>query len=74
MQQYRQVLSQVNFYMNQHGSRYGFILTDQELLAFRKLNNDGNLEIAASVPWSTQGTEDQPLLTILLALWYLGML
>jgi len=72
--QFRQALSQVNWYMKRHRTRYGFILTDRELVAIRRLDDDGNLELSDSVPWDTVGTEDQPRLTVLLALWYLGML
>lgn len=72
--QFRQALSQVNWYMKRHRTQYGFILTDRELVAIRSLDDDGNLEPSDSVPWDTVGTEDQPRLTVLLALWYLGML
>lgn len=36
-----QVLSQVNFYMKQHHARYGFVLTDLELVAIRRLDRNG---------------------------------
>ncbi|EFW22733.1 conserved hypothetical protein [Coccidioides posadasii str. Silveira] len=35
--EYRQALSQVNWYMKQHKARYGFLLTDVELVVFRRL-------------------------------------
>lgn len=72
--EFRQALSQVNWYMKQHHSRYGFLLTDRELLVFRRLNNTGHLELASPVPFSIGGCAAQPQLTVLLALWYLGML
>jgi hypothetical protein len=72
--EYRQALSQVNFYMNQHDSRYGFLITDRELVAIRKLDRNGNLELAQPIPWTTGGTAAQPRLTVMLALWYIGML
>ncbi|KAL1845564.1 hypothetical protein Plec18170_009699 [Paecilomyces lecythidis] len=72
--EFKQVLSQVNFYMRQHHARYGFILTDAELVAVRRLDRNGNLELSASIPWTTTGTASQPRLTVLLGLWYLGML
>ena len=72
--EFKQVLSQVNFYMKQHHARYSFILTDRELVAIRRLDRNGNLELSASIPWTTQGTASQPRLTVLLGLWYLGML
>jgi hypothetical protein len=72
--QFRQALSQVNWCMRQHNTRFGFILTDRELVAIRRLNEDGHLELSDSIPWTTQGNAAQPQLTVLLGLWYLGML
>lgn len=72
--EYRQALSQVNWYMRQHRSRYGFILTDRELLVFRRTDSSGNLQLAQPIPFTTGGTATNPRLTVLLALWYLGML
>ncbi|KZF18838.1 hypothetical protein L228DRAFT_286336 [Xylona heveae TC161] len=72
--EFKQALSQVNYYMNQHKARFGFILTDRELVAIRRLDNAGSMELSESIPWSAQGTQHQPRLTVLLALWYLGML
>ncbi|KKK16422.1 hypothetical protein ARAM_006372 [Aspergillus rambellii] len=66
--EYRQALSQVNWYMRQHHSRYGFLLTDRELVVFRRLDNNGNLELAHPVPFTRGGTVVQPQLTVLLAL------
>ncbi|RAL14803.1 uncharacterized protein BO97DRAFT_403856 [Aspergillus homomorphus CBS 101889] len=72
--EFKQALAQVNFYMNQHHARYGFILTDCELVAIRRLDRDGSLELADSIPWSARGSASQPRLTVLLGIWYLGML
>lgn len=36
--QYKQVLSQVKFYMHQHNARHGFILTNAELVAVKRLD------------------------------------
>lgn len=69
--EYKQVLSQVNFYMGQHGARYGFVLTDKEFVAVKRLNANGRLAVAAAIPW-TSGGAGQP--SVLLGLWYLGML
>ncbi|KAL4982798.1 hypothetical protein BDW68DRAFT_191853 [Aspergillus falconensis] len=33
----RQVLAQVSFYMRQHGARYGYILTNTEFVAVKRL-------------------------------------
>jgi hypothetical protein len=72
--EFKQVLSQVNFYMKQHHTRYSFILTDRELVAVRRLDRSGNLELSNSIPWTATGTAERPSLTVLLGLWYLGML
>ena len=72
--EFKQVLSQVNFYMKQHHARYGFIITDRELVAIRRLDMNGNLDLSASIPWTSKGTAQNPQLTVSLGLWYLGML
>ncbi|KAE8153529.1 hypothetical protein BDV25DRAFT_127188 [Aspergillus avenaceus] len=69
--EYLQVLSQVNFYMKQHSARYGFVITDTELVPIKRLDANGNLLLAQPVQWDTAGPGR---LTILLGLWYLGML
>lgn len=69
--EYKQVLSQVNFYMKQHNARYGFVLTDTELVPIKRLDGNGNLLVAQSILWEARG---QGRLTILLGLWFLGML
>lgn len=74
MKQYKQVLSEVIYHMRQHETRYGFILTDQELVVLKRVDAEWNLEAAAPVPWTTAGTSGAPRLTVCLALWYLGML
>lgn len=72
--EYRQVLSQVNFYMKQHKARYSFIITDQEFVAVQRINDNGHLLVSEPISWETQGTAQQPRLTLLLAWWYLCML
>lgn len=71
--EFKQVLSEVNWYMRQQNSRYGFVVTDLEMVAIRRLDDNGRLELSTPIPWGTAGGA-QPHLTILLALWYLGML
>ncbi|KAM3456698.1 hypothetical protein MY3296_001653 [Beauveria thailandica] len=74
-------LSQLSFYMLQQGyrqaqhsgARYGFILTDYELVAFRKEDTHGTISMSEPVRWGRPAGQ-QPRLTVLLALWYLGML
>jgi hypothetical protein len=65
---FAQVLSQVNFYMKQHEARYGFVLTDRELVAIRRVDGREKIELSAPVYWDTRGTADQPRLTIMTAL------
>lgn len=72
--EYRQALSQVNWYMKQHNSRHGFLLTNRELVVFRRVDDSGNLELVPPIPFTSGGTAEQPQMTVLLALWYLGMI
>ena len=65
---FKQALSQVNFYVKQHHSRYSFILTDRELVAVRRLDRNGNLELSQSNPLIATGTAERPSLTVLLGL------
>ncbi|KAL4969494.1 uncharacterized protein BDV14DRAFT_84402 [Aspergillus stella-maris] len=64
--------------MRQHKTRYGFVITDRELVVLRRVDDDnggtGHLELAAPLWLTTAGTAAQPQLTVPLALWYLGML
>ncbi|KAK2749726.1 hypothetical protein FQN55_002962 [Onygenales sp. PD_40] len=69
--EYRQVLSQINFYMKQNGARYGFVITDTELVPVKRLSEDGHVAVATAIPWTQRGPGQ---LTVLLGLWYLGML
>ena len=69
--EYKQVLSQVNLYMKQHHARYGFVFTNTELVPIKRLNSNGDLLVAQAIPWEAR---EPGRLTILLALWYLGML
>jgi hypothetical protein len=69
--EYKQVLGQVNFYMDQHNARHGFILSDVELVAVKRLDRNGRLAVATPVQWRSGGVGQ---LSVLLGLWYLGML
>ncbi|KAL3469733.1 hypothetical protein BJX99DRAFT_264922 [Aspergillus californicus] len=74
-QTYKRYLAHLNYYMSTSGSRYGFILTNRELVVVRRcVGGITSLEVADPVEWYMGGTEDRPALTILLALWYIGML
>lgn len=55
-------------------TRYGFLLTNKELVAVKRLDRDGSLSLADPIPWGASGTEEQPRMTVLLRLWYLGLL
>lgn len=69
--EYLQVLAQVNFYMKQHGARHGAILSNKELVAVKRLNANGCLAVAEPIAWSNGG---EGRLSVLMGLWYLGML
>lgn len=69
--EYLQVLAQVNFYMKQHNARYGFVLTDTELVPIKRLDANGNLLLGQAIQWQAAGPAR---LTVALGLWYLGML
>ncbi|KMU75629.1 hypothetical protein CISG_10368 [Coccidioides immitis RMSCC 3703] len=66
-----QVLSQVNYYMEQHDARYSYVLSNTELVPIKRLEASGNLLVAHAIPWETKGPEQ---LVVLLGLWYLWML
>jgi len=49
---FRQVLSQVAYYMNDKGVRYGYVITDAEFVAVRRLGRRyGDVEVSPAVPW-----------------------
>ncbi|RAQ79518.1 hypothetical protein COH21_012819 [Aspergillus flavus] len=70
-EQYKQALAQVNFYMRQHKARHGFVLTNTELVGVKRLDTNGHLAVSSAIPW-TAGGHGQ--LTVLMGMWYLGML
>lgn len=70
---YQSAVSTLEWYMRHRTSRYGFILTDAEFVAVRRMEN-GDLQLSAPIAWGTCGSFENPELTVLLALWYLGML
>ncbi|KAF8533101.1 hypothetical protein BDD12DRAFT_634692, partial [Trichophaea hybrida] len=77
--EYRQVLSQLNFYMRQHGVRYGYIITDQELVCVRRPGRQGLLEVSRGFGWDAYDlhhvwNENDGELNLLLALVYLHLL
>ncbi|KAJ6178154.1 hypothetical protein N7519_008615 [Penicillium mononematosum] len=69
--EYKQVLSEVNCHMSYHNARHGFILTNAELVVVRRLDENGRLAVSRSIPWGAGGPGE---LTVLMGLWYLGML
>ncbi|KAK9234130.1 hypothetical protein V1525DRAFT_79617 [Lipomyces kononenkoae] len=69
--EYKQALAQVNFYMDQHNARHGFILTNVEFVAFKRLDRNGRLAVATPITWTSGGAGR---LSVLLGLWYLGTL
>ena len=69
--EYKQVLSQVNWYMSQHHARYGFVLTNAELVAVKRLDTNGRIAVSASIPWTAGGPGQ---LSVALGMWYICML
>lgn len=47
----KQILSQANLDVKQDHARYGFIMTD-----YRMIDMNGNLDLSASIPWTSNGT------------------
>ncbi|ATY64073.1 hypothetical protein A9K55_003768 [Cordyceps militaris] len=73
-------LAQLTFYMLQQGyraqhsgARYGYVLTDKEIIAFRKEDAQHTISVAEPVQWAGP-SDGKPRMTVVLALWYLGML
>lgn len=56
--------------MEQHSARYGFILTNSEFVALKRLDGNGRLAVANLIPWRS-GDVGQP--SVMLGLWYLGI-
>jgi hypothetical protein len=51
---FRQVLSQVNFYMTQNACQYGFVVTERELVAVYRPGRKGLLKVSGSFPIRTR--------------------
>jgi hypothetical protein len=67
--EYRQVLSQVHYYMVRNECRWGYVMTDREFVAIERVEGCfGVLRVAEAVPWE-RGDDDEWGLP--LALWYL---
>lgn len=64
-------LSRAKLYMELCGTRYGFILTNEEFVAIKRDDASGRLALSESIPWTSGGTGK---MSLLLALWYLCML
>jgi len=78
---YLRGLAQLQGHMRAHNCRYGFIISEIELVCVRLVVNDGKgrsrfglLEIADTVLLTTHGEGADGTLTACLALWYLHML
>ena len=75
--EYLQVLSQLQRYMRDHNTRYGYILTEQELVCVRAATDGENrpifgcLDIAAPIQWNQHS---QNRVSICLGLWFLHLM
>jgi hypothetical protein len=69
--EYRQVLSQIQFYMHLFNTKYGGILTEKEMVIVRRTNRIGALEVSQSISYHSHGafTLQQGENTVPLVLW-----
>lgn len=69
-------ISDVSADMNRNDTRYGYLITDKGLVAIKRVDTNGTLQITSPIPWydPERAASSEPQLTMLLALWYLGML
>lgn len=67
LRKFLQALSQLNLYLKRYRTRHGYLLTTRELVAVKRLDNQGNLLLSEPVRWETHGTPSQPRLALLLA-------
>jgi hypothetical protein len=65
--EYRQVLSQLHWYMNTAQCRWGYVLTDMEFVALERGPTFGDLKVSQAVNWGHKGER----WGIGLAAWYL---
>jgi hypothetical protein len=63
------VLSQIHYYMNVHGARTGFVLTDKEMFALKRDGQKwGDVKISEPIPYCPKHAES---LNVKIALWFL---
>ncbi|KAJ5974650.1 hypothetical protein N7481_011860 [Penicillium waksmanii] len=58
--EYKQVLSQLNFYAKRNKTRYSFVLTNREFVAIERLDVYGHLKVSDAIPWDARGTRENP--------------
>lgn len=58
------ILSEINDCMKIHRTRYGFLLTDLGMIAIRRRDSEGNLELTKPVPWNPDYEPGKPQLTV----------
>lgn len=73
--QYLHTVAQLQYYMVHYGCRHGSILTEQELVIFRIIDTDNGdgMEFTRPVLCIAEGSIEEPEMTVMLSLWYLGM-
>jgi len=68
----RKVLKQIHGYMDRHEARYGYIVTDKELICFRRRGTGwGQLDIGPSIPHDVHVDRDNNTLNSKYVLFYL---
>lgn len=65
LKEYRQVISQANFYMENYETKYGAVLTNEELVVFQRTEVKGKLLKHGPVQWGAYGAR----MTVLLGIW-----
>ena len=59
-QQAKHVLSQIHDYMDRHGARYGYIVTDEELIFFRRRGTGwGHMDISPPIRHDVEGSLEE---------------
>jgi hypothetical protein len=72
--QYRQALAQLHYYMNRAGLRYGYHLTDREVVAVRRDRlTFGKLEVSEAVRWDGGGCGGMTVAMAIFAVHWMGV-
>lgn len=70
---YQSMMGEIGAHMRANRTRYGFFISDNTFVAIRKVAK-GEFQVSDPISWETYGTDEEPRMTVLMAMWYLGML